>query len=44
LHENCVICVSTLPSDLAVVVEVWDDLPDAVRVGIVAMVEAARER
>ena len=29
--------------DLATVIAAWDDLPDAVRAGIVAMVRAARE-
>ena len=44
LHEKCVICVSEFPDDLKLVMESWGDLPDAVRVGIVAMVEAARKK
>jgi hypothetical protein len=41
LHEKCVICVSNLPDDLALVVEAWDRLPEAVKVGILAMVNVA---
>jgi hypothetical protein len=43
LHEKCVICVSELPEDLARIVESWQQSPEAVRVGIVAMIQAARE-
>lgn len=43
LHAKCVLCVSELPNDLALVVESWQRLPEAVRVGIVAMIQAARE-
>jgi hypothetical protein len=31
-----------LPSDLAIVVAAWSDLPDAIRAGIVAMIEGCR--
>jgi hypothetical protein len=31
-----------IPPDLAAVMAAWPELPEAVRVGIVAMVEAAR--
>jgi hypothetical protein len=33
--------VSELPDDLALVVESWENLPKAVKVGIMAMVKAA---
>ena len=32
---------ASLPPDLAAVVEAWPDLPEALRLGIVAMVKAA---
>lgn len=41
LHEKCVICVSQIPEDLAIVVHTWDSLPTAVKARIVAMVKAA---
>ena len=34
----------SIPHDLAFVVDAWPTLPEAVRVGIVAMVEAAGKR
>ena len=42
LREKCVICVSDLPEDLATVVAAWESLPEAVKAGIVAMVNVAR--
>jgi len=36
--------VHALSDDLAFVVEAWSDLPEPVRVGIVAMAEAARKK
>jgi len=36
--------VSEFPDDLKLVMQSWGDLPTAVRVGIVAMVEAARKK
>jgi hypothetical protein len=36
--------VHQLPDELQRVVAGWDELPDVVRAGIVAMVEAARKR
>ena len=44
LHEKCVICVSHIPDDLAMVVRMWDSLPTAVKAGIVAMVKATRSQ
>ena len=32
-----------LPADFVAVVEAWDDLPDAIRRGVLAMVEAVRD-
>jgi hypothetical protein len=40
LHEKCVLCVSHIPEDLATVVQAWSRLPDTVKTGIVAMVNA----
>ena len=37
----CVALLADESPDLAVVVEAWADLPDAVRAGIVAMVKSA---
>ncbi len=42
LHEKYVICVSEISDDLATVVHAWDKLPEAVKAGILAMVNAAR--
>jgi hypothetical protein len=42
LHKKCVICVSHISEDLALVLRTWDSLPTAVQAGIVAMVKAAR--
>lgn len=44
LHEKCVICVSGIPEDLATVVHAWDTLPEVIKAGIVAMVNAARRQ
>lgn len=33
----------TLPSDLVEVISVWANLPDSIKIGIVAMVKAAFE-
>ena len=44
-RSKCAICVqqnqSTIADDLAQVVAAWDNLPGAVKAGILAMVEAA---
>jgi hypothetical protein len=44
IHSECAVCVqryrSTLTADLSEVVDAWDNLPDAVRAGILAMVHA----
>jgi hypothetical protein len=44
MHSECAICVQRyrppLPPDLSEVVDAWDNLPDAVRAGILAMVHA----
>jgi hypothetical protein len=42
-EQSPVLLPKTLPSDpdLAVVIEAWDRLPEAIRAGIVAMVRAA---
>lgn len=42
LHKKCVICVSRISEDLALLVRTWDTLPAAVQAGIVAMVKAVR--
>ena len=46
VHEKCVTCVHqsqpALPDDLRAVVETWDSLNEAVKAGILAMVQAAR--
>ena len=46
-RENLASCLALLAKqspDLALLVEAWDTLPDAVRAGIVAMVKAASPR
>ena len=43
MHEKCARSVHALPEDLALVVDAWDHLPEAVKVGILAMVNAARQ-
>jgi hypothetical protein len=43
LHEKCARSVHALPEDLALVVDAWDHLPEAVKAGILAMVNAARQ-
>jgi hypothetical protein len=40
VHEKCVLCVSHIPEDLATVVQAWSRLPDTVKTGMVAMVNA----
>jgi hypothetical protein len=46
LHQKCALCVQknqcTSPDDLNKVVEAWDDLPEVVKVGILAMVDATQ--
>ena len=42
LRSEHVICMSDLPEDLATVVAAWESLPEAVKAGIVAMVNVAR--
>ena len=46
-HPKCVPSVHLdrpgMPGDLALVVEAWDGLPEAIRAGILAMVKAARK-
>ena len=42
LRSEYVICMSDLPEDLATVVAAWESLPEAVKAGIVAMVNVAR--
>jgi hypothetical protein len=45
VHEKCALCVHpSLPEDLAKVVELWDKLPEAVKIGIMAMVNTARQQ
>ena len=47
LHKKCATCVQQnleLPGDLAQVVEAWDSLPDVVKAGITAMVNAASQQ
>jgi hypothetical protein len=39
---RCVALLGRNSPELALVVEAWPDLPDAVRAGILAMVRAAR--
>jgi hypothetical protein len=43
-HQKCALCVPQvsppLPDDLATVVRAWSRLPDTVKTGIVAMVNA----
>ena len=44
LHSECATCVQqNLPDELREVIDAWGGLPEAVRVGIVAMVRASRE-
>ena len=43
MHEKCAHSVHALPDDLAAVVKAWENLPEAVKVGILAMVKAARQ-
>jgi hypothetical protein len=47
MHSKCAISVSQnpseIPDDLAKVVNAWDSLPNAVKVGILAMVDAAQQ-
>jgi hypothetical protein len=42
-HNLDITYLPLLDPDLALVVERWPDLPEAVRAGIVAMVKAARK-
>jgi hypothetical protein len=42
LHEKCAYSVHALPEDLALVVAAWNSLPEGVKVGILAIVEAAQ--
>jgi hypothetical protein len=46
MHSKSVICVqqnrATFPDDLAEVVDAWEQLPTAVKAGILAMVNATR--
>lgn len=44
LHEKCVICVSQIPDDLAMVIRAWDNLPAPLKARIVAMVTAAGQQ
>jgi hypothetical protein len=43
-HQKCALCVPQLspllPDDLAAVVQAWSHLPDTVKTGIVALVNA----
>ncbi len=41
LHEKCALFVHQLPDELQQVVAGWSDLPEPVRVGILAMLQAA---
>ena len=44
LHAECATCVQqNVPDELREVMDAWGGLPEAVRVGIVAMVRASRE-
>jgi hypothetical protein len=36
--------VSDLPDELRDVIDAWDNLPEAVKAGVVAMVDAARKK
>ena len=40
--ENPCLTVDALPDDLKAVIRAWDDLPEAVRRGILAMIESSR--
>ena len=42
-HPKRVPSVHQLPPDLARIAEAWDSLPEAVKAGILAMVDAARQ-
>jgi hypothetical protein len=48
MHSKGVTCVQqrrpTFPKDLTEVVDAWDNLPDAVKAGILAMVNATRQK
>jgi hypothetical protein len=48
IHSECATCVQrhrpTLPHDLTEVVDAWGNLPDAVKAGILAMVNATRQK
>jgi hypothetical protein len=48
MHSKGVTCVQqhrpTFPGDLAEVVDGWEKLPDAVKAGILAMVNATRQK
>ena len=41
LHAEYVIYMGDLPQDLRHVIEAWEHLPEAIKVGIVAMVQAS---
>jgi hypothetical protein len=40
LREKCALFVHQLPEELQCVVAAWDELPEVIRAGILAMVEA----
>ena len=42
LRSEHVICMSDLPDDLRRVIDMWESLPEAVKAGIMAMVNVAR--
>src|SRR5262249_52341238 len=42
LHGEYGICMGDFPDDLRTVINAWESLPTAVKVGIVAMVNVAR--
>ena len=47
VHPNCATCVQAnrqdLPDDLIKVVDAWGSLPEPIRAGILAVVNAARK-
>ena len=44
LHAECVTCVQqNLSDDLREVIDTWEHIPDAVKVGILAMIRAAKQ-
>ena len=43
LRSNYVLFMSRFPDDLREVIDMWEHLPDAVKVGILAMVRAAKQ-